>query len=265
MKKTNATQAIRYFTKAFRLDPKLEQALYQRAVTYAEIGQHQLAVADLRTLDERKSEKATQLKKIFQDASTKYLKLATDALEKQDLGTALKRSSAAISFDPENAEGYRVRGRTYGGIGAHANAITDFSKAIELDPNLTDVYFDRGLAHFRLLEYGRAIDNFLVFHEHQPQNDKACFYLGWIYATCPDPAFRDGEKAVQFAKMACKLTGNREWLYLDALAAAYAENGDFLAATKWQANTIENAPETEHDRLMSRIQLYKMGKAYWDE
>lgn len=48
-------------------------------------------------------------------------------------------------------------------------------------------------------------------------------------------------------------------------AAAYAENGEFGEAVKWQEKAIELAPTSEKADLRSRLELYKSGKPYRDE
>ena len=49
--------------------------------------------------------------------------------------------------------------------------------------------------------------------------------LGWVWATCPDPDIRNGERARECATRACELTEWTEPGFLDTLAAACAECG----------------------------------------
>ena len=63
----------------------------------------------------------------------------------------------------------------------------------------------------------------------------------WLLATCPNERYRDGQKAVASATRACELTGWNDLVPLEALAASYAESGDFDAAITWQTRRISCA------------------------
>ena len=52
----------------------------------------------------------------------------------------------------------------------------------------------------------------------------------WVLAADPNSSLRDGHRAVAYAESARKQTGGKDAAVLDALAAAYAEMGDFSAA-----------------------------------
>ena len=92
--------------------------------------------------------------------------------------------------------------------------------------------------------------------------------MAWLRATCPDAAFRDGKEAVRLARQVCELSGNREGMYLDTLAAAHAEAGDFAAAVKAQelgARRQGLRAKKYGDDAQKRLQLYKDKKPYRSE
>ncbi len=61
----------------------------------------------------------------------------------------------------------------------------------------------------------------------------------WALATLPDPALRDGGKAVSVIRRAIIKMGTRDPAYLDTLAGALAETGDFDEAIRVQIEAIE--------------------------
>jgi tetratricopeptide (TPR) repeat protein len=83
----------------------------------------------------------------------------------------------------------------------------------------------------------------------------------WALATCPDKSHRNGKEALTLALEIIENKGIEEAGDLDNLAAAYAENKDFLKAidTQKKAITLVN-PATEASRLEKfnlRLELYK--------
>jgi TPR repeat protein len=90
--------------------------------------------------------------------------------------------------------------------------------------------------------------------------------LAWIHATCPDPAYRDGAKAVDHALKACSNSPD-EYAYVDTLAAAYARNGEFDKAVEVQREAILLVQQTyddvpDRDGFPARLALYEKGQAY---
>ena len=85
----------------------------------------------------------------------------------------------------------------------------------------------------------------------------------WLWATCPDARYRDGQKAVQSAARACELTLWKSYDACETLAAAYAEAGDFGAAVYWQSKAIALLDDkTAKDKLRTRLELYVANKPY---
>ena len=77
---------------------------------------------------------------------------------------------------------------------------------------------------------------------------------------------RDQRQAVESATRACELTGWKEAGYLDTLAAAYADAGDFDAAVKWQTKASSLYSNTE-DKITgeARLNLYRERKPYRED
>ena len=66
---------------------------------------------------------------------------------KQDFETAISCYTEAIRLDPDLALAYSNRGGAYLGLGKNDEAIRDCSEAIKLNPNLAQAYYNRGFGY----------------------------------------------------------------------------------------------------------------------
>lgn len=98
----------------------------------------------------------------------------------------------------------------------------------------------------------------------EPISAKTRDLLARLCATCPDARIRDGTKSVELAKEACTRTGQRIPAYLDTLACAYAEAGDFDQAVETLKKAMENKAyaQEQGDGLSKRLELFEAKKAY---
>ena len=81
--------------------------------------------------------------------------------------------------------------------------------------------------------------------------------LAWLLATAPVDDVRNGTLAKELATEACRATEFREPHCLSALAAAYAELGDFSAARTWQQRAIEAAPPHHRELFITELTCYE--------
>ena len=73
----------------------------------------------------------------------------------------------------------------------------------------------------------QAIEHYREGLRWKPDQPDALNNLAWLRAANPDPAFRNGDEAVQLAQQACALTRYQRPIIVGTLAAAYAEAGRF--------------------------------------
>lgn len=97
-----------------------------------------------------------------------------------------------------------------------------------------------------------------------PKDDSSYNLLAWIQATCPDSSLRNGKEAISAATKACELSQWKQWSWIDTLAAAYAENGDFEPAVKFQQQAMATGQPTDSEQkeMQERLALYKQSKTY---
>ena len=155
----------------------------------------------------------------------------------KNYGQAIADFTQAIQFTEvwkksQAAQGYRTRGLAYKRMGNYDKALEDYNKAIDLDPGSYVAYDYRGFLYSRMGDSERAIDDFERVIRMAPEKPIGYNGMAWMYATCPKAEARNGAKALELATKACELSEWKDGIYIDTLAAAEAETGNFDDAVK---------------------------------
>ncbi|UCG58872.1 MAG: protein kinase, partial [Phycisphaerales bacterium] len=113
----------------------------------------------------------------------------------------------------------------------HRQMAERYERILELTPD-DSLNHGRLAACYSLLNEKRLANQaFIRFYtiriEQDPNDGGAHNNLAWLYAANPQAEFRDGAKAVEHATKACELTNWKNPNWIDTLAGAYAEKGDF--------------------------------------
>lgn len=112
-------------------------------------------------------------------------------------------------------------------------------------------------------DYAGAVEVITDALVDSPDNALLLNQKAWILATAPDNSVRDGRQAVELATRACELTDFGNAAYVDTLAAAYAEAGEFETAVEWQQQAIDVNFDPNNDEGMSqRLLLYRAESPY---
>ncbi len=109
--------------------------------------------------------------------------------------------------------------------------------------------------------------NSITLFEHSlminPHNLEAQNSLAWSYATDLNPELRNGPEALRLALDCVEITHHAHPGYLDTLAAAYAECGQFQAAieTEKEVLAMPMIPAEVASDCTTRLKLYESGKS----
>ncbi len=225
LRKGDYDQAVADLTAAIRLDPTDANAYINRA-----------------TARERK-------RRPVHDKES-YVKIIADYTE-------------AIRLEPTNSQAYLYRGSMFHENGAFYSAIEDYTRWIRLNPADASAYLSRGIAREQVRDHINAIADYGKKVELDPNDAEAYFRRAYIWSTCLYEKQRDGRKAVESATKACELTIWKNSKYLETLAAAYAEAGDFKSAVKWQikANDL-HSDERAKNMGEGKLRFFKDKKRY---
>ena len=140
----------------------------------------------------------------------------------------------------------------------------------ELEKTPENAELIRSLADMELLfgHWQNAIDLYEKLITIDPKDSGALNNYSWLLSTCPDEAFRNGERALEMAKTASEETFYKQPHILSTLAAAYAELGDFETARSWSQKAVELGEKTQHeslDSLKKELEPYKENKPWREE
>lgn len=218
---------------------------------------------------------------------------------KGDFKEAVEDYTQAVELMPNDPQPLAQRGYAYAGMQDFDKAMADFNAALKLNGKDIPSLLGRAEIHRSKKEWGDALNDYTVVlavvpgdfrallgqasalygsgeleralgvygdlmqkfpTEAQPFNDCA-----WLLATGIKDSVRNGQRAVELASQACQLTNYQNAGYLDTLAAAFAEKGEFDNARKWQEAAVkaagEEPPDVQAD-IKSRVDLYQQNKPY---
>ena len=77
-------------------------------------------------------------------------------LRNMNFTQAMANYNKALEINPNLAEAYNNRGFCYYNQGHSTQAISDYNKALEINPNLAEAYYNRSRVYFALREYDKA-------------------------------------------------------------------------------------------------------------
>ena len=179
----------------------------------------------------------------------------------------LKDYAEAIRLRPKAPSWYSNRGLIHMEAKKVDDAIQDFTSAIELLPDSEVPYRNRAMAYSRKKDWAKAAEDYEKVVEINPDSAVGQNGLAWLLSTAPDAKVRDGKRALAAAQKACELSGYKNGGYLDTLAAAYAEVGEFDKAVEWQEKALKTGdiPIKDVDAARQRLELFKAKKPYRGE
>jgi protein O-mannosyl-transferase len=189
-------------------------------------------------------------------------------LQNGRLDEAISLLQAAVALRPENSPAQENLAKALLQKGQVADALIHYRKLSELQPDNVEMHNIVGTV---LVQQGRireGIEEWQKVLSIEPDNGNAMSNLAWVFATAPDDSLRDGAKAVQLAREALRISGDRIPIIFRTLAAAYAETGRFSEAIQTAQHGIELANSQGNPGLAAELQstigLYEAGKPLRD-
>src|SRR4051794_22265134 len=216
-------RAIGDYSRALQIDPGSVAALVNRGNAWEARLDHDRAIADY--------DAAIRL---APDHSLALLNRGIARQAKGDHAGAIEDYNRAIQLGQKTPQAYNNRGHAWETLKDYDKAIADYDEAIRLNPKSMLSWLNRGNAWRAKGAYNKALADYEEATRLAPSSPWGYALRAWLLATCPDPKYRDGAKAVELATKAHELGGTRATSLGQVRAAAYAAAGDFDRAVEWQ-------------------------------
>ncbi len=178
-------------------------------------------------------------------SALQYNNFGNELLNKGKYAESRKYLDAAIRVEPSRWTAYYNRATAFRMEKNWKAAIADLTETIRLKPAFFSATWDRAIVYQATKDYAAALKdlNVLTKVTYETTNPYGmALALNWraaLRATCPNPSFRDGKAAVEDAKRACEMSKWKYADYIDTLASAYAEAGDFDSAVRYEQQAID--------------------------
>jgi tetratricopeptide (TPR) repeat protein len=207
---------------------------------------------------------------IYPDSSELHNNLGSALARNGQLDEATAHFERAVAINPEYAEAHLNLGFAMLSDGRQNEAAREFSRAVESDPRSavahtylgTTLYFGLGKVRDALAEWRKAL-------QLDPDFALAISQMAHALAASPEASDRNGAEAIKLATRAVELSKGDEPVFLDTLAMAYAESGRFTDAVETARRALQLAREqnqpSEADALNERIELYQSRQPYRDD
>ncbi len=169
----------------------------------------------------------------------------------KDYHGAIRLNTEAIELKPDWSWPYNNRGVAYYELSQYERAIQDYTKAIQLEPNYAMAYNNRGVAYQDLQHYERAIQDYAKAIQLEPNYAAAYNNRGVAYRH-----LNQHEQAIQDYTKAIQLEPNDTDAYINR-GVAYDDIGQHERAIADATKAIELNPNLAEAYLL-RAAVYTL-------
>jgi tetratricopeptide (TPR) repeat protein len=167
---------------------------------------------------------------------------------------AIESLQQAVRLRPDHAKARTALGDALAKRGRTEEAIVQFRESVRCEPsdartrtNLAEALAAKG-------QLAEAIQQYTESLRLEPGQVEVHNNLAWILATARNDGIRNGAEAVRLARRAAEMSGDKNPVILDTLAAAYAEAGGFQDAVQTAQKAAQLAQQSGQPDLLQQIQ-----------
>jgi len=248
-------EAIALYRQAIRLRRNYPQAHSQLGSALARLGCDAEAIKSLT--------KAIELRPHYADG---HYNIGVFHARRGNSDQAQVHLQKALRLDSGHVGAHCAMGGIRLGQGHFEDAAACFARATELTggPDRVRPLLGLALALAGGGDGSAAVARYRQVLAIDADNPLANNGLARLLATWPDPQIRNGAEAVRLAKKACQAVDNPDHAYLDTLAAAQAEIGQFDEAVRTMQQAISLVTQAGNTQAAksyaAHLQLYQTGQ-----
>lgn len=245
--KGQTDEAINHYRKALQIKPDYAEAHYNLGVALLQEGQTDEAIIHF--------QKAVAIRPDYAEA---HYNLGFCLLQKGQADEAIIHFQKTLAIRPELVDAHYNLGFCLLQKGRVDEAIVQFQKAVSLRPDFVEAHYNLGSCLLQKGNVDEAIAQFQKVLALKPdsikvQNELA--NIAWRMATSPDPSARNGAKAVELAQQIDQLAHGENPIVATALAAAFAETGQFSEAVTAAQRAMQLAAAQNKTDLIAALQV----------
>ncbi|MDY6935187.1 MAG: tetratricopeptide repeat protein [Spirochaetota bacterium] len=199
--------------KILSINDKIPEIYYYIGKTYEEIDKLNLAIIYYKRANELRQSVEMMI-------HIGYLYNLTNNFKE-----SVRYFDVAINLEPKNSKTYFYKGLAYSRNNNYNQAELLFKKAIELQSENDMYHFYLATVLEKLHRLDESIDSLKTAIKYNPQNARACNYLGYLYAD----QNKNLDESIDLIQTALKIEP-LNGAYLDSLGWAYYRKGDYQLA-----------------------------------
>ena len=253
LRRGRTDQAIEHFGHALELRPRDSELLDDLAAAYVAKGDINQAIVEWR--------KSVEL---WGGDANAQRELGVALLNRGQTSEAIPHLRNAVMLAHDSPKAHYNLGTAFLQSGEIDRAMAEFNEELKGRPDDIEARNNLGIACLKAGHTRDAIAQWKRVLELQPRNPSAHANLAWVLATDPDSTIRDATQALEHAREAEKIEGDRpNPRILRVIAAALAENRRFseaiTAAKRGAQIALAGGASDLAARLASDIDLYELG------
>src|SRR5947208_473870 len=253
--KGDTDEAVAHYRTTFEMQPDFWDAEYNLGIALLSKGQVDEAIAH-----------CSNAVRIAPNDPDALVALGNALLQKERIDDAIIHYQKALAMRPDYFLAHHSLGHAFLEKGDLDAAISHCRPALLIQPQNADTHTKLAIALDEKGQTAEAIQHYEKALEISPRSVSALTNLAWLLATCSNASFRNGTKALELAREADQLSGGTNTFVLHALAAAYAESGQFGKAIEIARAAMQLA-QTQGDNslagaLQQEIALYELALPY---